>query len=317
MLGELIKTGITRIAMKTFKVSHSSADLPRLVQNIKTEADDKLRKFSIQQILDKQLSTKNFSYDFDLSNSRAGGQRKSVQKLKDIIFKAVKKRIVYLEYAKEELVSNGSQNSVFIKLVSPYVRTYVTPTSSIRTEDNTWQKALNRYRKYINYKCIKHGVPLKISQISFNSTLHPNDLETYRSLPREGASIRYCLTASFAVKLTLYSFSAYEAMVESYGDNNPLGIYSYDDFEKYLINKVKDNDAASIDTMKRYKDADSWNARDFPRRGTVRPYAGLEKYYAPEKVFLVLDEMQKVLMTLSRKTTYDTAAFNIGNSSNS
>jgi hypothetical protein len=36
---------------------------------------------------------------------------------------------------------------------------------------------------------------------------------------------------------------------------------------------------------------------------------------AVEKIFLVLEEMQQVIKTLSRKSNYDTAAFNIGSDS--
>jgi hypothetical protein len=85
---------------------------------------------------------------------------------------------------------------------------------------------------------------------------------------------------------------------------NPLKISTYDEYEKTLRGTDR----------RQFKRSDNWIYEDLTTRSITRYYPGMEKYAAPEKIFLVLDEMQQVVKTLSRKTSYDTSAFNIGSS---
>lgn len=296
--------------MKTFKVPISSADLPRLVRKFREDADKRLREFCTKQILDKKLSTKTFSYDFDLSNSRSGGQRKSIQKLKDLIYKAVKKRILYLDYVRQgDMVVNGGTNSVFIQLYSPCMQVSGrVPSDLLRTK---WATSINRYCRYLNFKCIKYGIPINLST-SFSHVIHPDDQQKWEKRSGE-VTVRLNMTASITVKLVLYSFPAYENFLM-----DPAGkdIKSYEDYEQYVKTKVSEGDTSWKPIAEMYKNQSNWRVRDFPRRGSIRYYRGLEKYYCAEKLFLILDEMQQVIKAFSRKTSYDTTAFNIGSDEN-
>ena len=301
--------------MQTFKVPRSSSDLPYQVNRLRTDINDILRKFGTEKILEKKLSTKTFNYEFDLSGLRVGGQRKSVQKFRDIIFKAIKKQVPYLEYTKDgEMLQNSTAtNAVMIKLVSPWITVTQTPSETINSIQNGthYVKSLIRYLAFLRHKCIRRGIPLDFPMSSVFE-IHPEDLARYSLwssvYQEESITFKVRVRSTINVKLVTYEYSPYVDWVHA---GNVLGtrpdlehIKSYADYEAHISN---------VETARlRYLDQRNWTASDMNSRNRLGSYPGTEKYACPEKLFLILDEIQQVAKTLSRKTSYDTAAFNIG-----
>jgi hypothetical protein len=295
--------------MKTYRVPRGSADLPETVRQLRNTARLKLLQFGTQKILEKKLSTKTFNYEFDLVNYRSGGQRKSIQKIKDLIQKAVKKQIPYLDYVYggDILNCNGAQNSALIPMASQYEMVTLTRNSRYPIDVLTrrqWYKAISRYCRYINYKNIQNGIPLHLG-LSFNAEIHPSDTEAYLkwsdTSSRSELNIRARTIGHISVSLVKFMYTPYTSIVNG---ANPLKISTYDEYEKTLRGTDR----------RQFKRSDNWIYEDLTTRSITRYYPGMEKYAAPEKIFLVLDEMQQVVKTLSRKTSYDTSAFNIGSS---
>jgi hypothetical protein len=299
--------------MQTFKIARQNANLPELVRKLRTDSDKVLREFGTKQILAKQLSTKTFNYEFDMVDSRAGGRRKSIQKLKDILLKAVKKELPYLEYCKSgDLLVNGGATNIGINLQMPYQAVTFTRNLSEQTvmSRTKYVRGVERYLRYINHKCIKAGIPIHLDW-SRNAmvTVHPEDLPDYeRWNSGRGPDIkcRAKYAGTVDVRLTFYEFSTYMRVASGTAPIEGVTINTYADFEKYLV------ETNNAQMLREYRDAGCWTHRDMGRRGNLATYPGCEKYSSPEKIFLVLDEIVKVIKTFSRITTYDTTAFNIG-----
>lgn len=304
--------------MQTFKVPRSSSDLPQQVQRLRTDADSILRKFGTQKILEKKLSTKTFNYEFDLSGARSGGQRKSIQKLRDIIIKSVKKQIPYLDYTRDgDILQNSTaSNAVMIKLTSHWMTVTQTPTGLVEEVGYAlpYVKSLKRYLTFLRYKCIRNGIPIDVPMRLVFET-HPDDIERHtlwnNKRKTTGLSFRIRVKATISPKLYMHEYPGYVQLTQSMLDspNNEMAwIDSYEKFEEYLTG------LNSPELLRAYHNPRNWNGADITGRRSVLFITGSEKYTSPEKVFLVLDEIQQVIKTLSRKTSYDTAAFNIGSS---
>lgn len=302
--------------MQTFRVPRSSSDLPHQVHTLRSNADSILRKFGTQKILEKKLSTKTFNYEFDLTGLRSGGQRKSVQKLRDIISKAVKKQIPYLEYTMDELLQNSTaQNAVKIMVTSPWITVTKSRADAIAAmvDNLKYTKTLKRYTKYLRHKCIKYGIPLDFN-VRNSVEIHPDDLERHDRWQHGPVSVDTCtfkLRVRFVITPSLcsYSYNSYLHLlrdVESGLAPDLKDIDSYYKYESYLLSN------GSPESIKAYKDEENWTSNELVTRGREQYYKGAEKYASPEKLFLILDQIQQVVKTLSRKTSYDTEAFNIG-----
>jgi hypothetical protein len=298
--------------MQTFKVPRSESDLPRQLQKMRLEAEEKLRVFCTKKILDHKLSTKTFNYQFDISGARAGGQRKSVQKLKDILYKAVKKQVPYIEYIAggDIIINSTSSNAVALKIVSPYMTFDVEPWDSISTlsERMHWVRSMRRYTKYLNFKCMRGGIPLNLERIRFTHETHPEDMNAFHAWNQTQASpckVRMRITLTAKLSIRGYFYDEYVRVITN---NLVDGINTYEDYENYLIEYKHNERLASL------RDVRNWETFDITSRRVPTFYPGVEKYVSAEKIFLILEELQQVIKTLSRKVSYDTAAFNIGSS---
>lgn len=299
--------------MRKFKLPQNVSDLSSLIIKMRTDASNKLSKFCTQQILDKRLSTKTFNYEFDISGSRSGAQRKSVQKLKEILYKHVKKQIPYLEYIRggEQFLFplSNRPNGIGIKLESPYFPVTVSrlePSfADVASDSLKWKKSIERYCRFLRYKAIKNGIPISLSP-GFEFSIHPEDEAAYETWwkTRSGeATFRVKAVSTVKAELVIYQFANYAAIVTSAPE---LSITSYEEYQKHII---KEGDET---TIRRFKDPDRWTASPLTSRSRVEYYPGLERYSTSEKIFTVLDEMIKVITTFTRRVQYDTSAFNVG-----
>jgi len=303
--------------MQTFKVPRSSSNLPREVNKLRVDAEEKFKHFCTKMIVDSKLSTKTFNYQFDMCGSRSGGQRKSVQKLKDILLKAVKKQVPYLEYMSggDLLFNNNGANSVNIKLVSPYMMLTIPDGNevSLLLESAKWVKVMRRYFRFLNYKCMRNGISLNIDRIRTNVEGHADEHDTYRQWtnnrgPKSDFTGRFKITLTAKVSIRGYSHDAYLRY-------NPLGVEpipGVDTHEKLAQHFLENN---QLDNLRAYRNVEIWDTYDITSRRGLSVYPDSERFMAVEKIFLVLEEMQQVIKTLSRKSNYDTAAFNIGSDS--
>lgn len=290
--------------MRKFKLPMQSVSLVGVINEMRNQAATKLSAFCTKQILDKRLSTKTFKYDFDISGRRSGGQKKSVQKLREILYKHVKKHIPYVEYIKsgEDFfsVQANHSNRVMFNLESPYLRVTLTNLSIVDSMMNhRWLRSLHRYARFLNHKSIRNGIPLSVEVLNPQREVHPDDLKTVEALSyRTGpTTVRVKLKAKLSVNLCAWEHPDYLQWAQE--------DCTYDEYEAYL-----ETDDTLKAALKSYRDGSSWIKRDLVRR--VLPYPGGEKYQTAEKIFLVLDEMIKVITTLTRRVEYDAAAFNIG-----
>ena len=298
--------------MQIFKLPQSSAELPTLINRIRQESDNKLSAFCSNQILEKGLSTKTFKYDFDMGGTRSGSQRKSVQKLREILFKYVKKQLLYLDYVKggDMVTLDGRYNNrVSIRVESPYIRTTFTRSNqSVDTlgKESKWYKSLTRYCRYLKYKAIRNGIPIVLTP-DVSVEAHPEDQEKRENWTASKGPfvMRLKLTGRIAVSLSMFRYDPYARAAER--KTLPEGI---DTYAKYEVMLASNPDHA--EELKRYKNPDSWTFHDIGSRYRSNNFPGAERYLVAEKAFLVLDEMIQVMKTLSRRVQYDTSAFDIG-----
>jgi hypothetical protein len=303
--------------MQTFKVPRSSSNLPREVNKLRVDAEEKFKHFCTKMIVDSKLSTKTFNYQFDMCGSRSGGQRKSVQKLKDILLKAVKKQVPYLEYMSggDILFNNNGSNSVNIKISSPYMMLTIPADSEVSymLENAHWVKSIRRYFKFMNYKCMRNGISLHMDRIRTTVEGHPEEHAPYKQWTQD-RNQKPDFTGRFKITLTAkVSIRGYEH--DAYLRHNTIGIEplpGVDTHEK-LAEYWAERDV--VGSLQRYRDVSTWGTYDITSRRGLSVYPDSERFMAVEKIFLVLEEMQQVIKTLSRKSNYDTAAFNIGSDS--
>lgn len=293
--------------MRKFKLPVTSGNLVGLIHEMRTGAAAKLSAFCSQQILDKKLSTKTFKYDFDIAGRRSGGQRKSVQKLREILYKHIKKQIPYLEYVSSGdsflTMHSSRSNQVIFNLESYYTKVTLTSAGDIARELHNlpWRKSIVRYSRFLNYKALRKGIPLNTVLTSFNHHIHEDDQEAYNRWTEgrnaESISVRIKMKVKLVVTISSYEYRRYT-------ESRPPYINSYDDYEKTLSGRDL------ID----FRDSDSWVTSDLTSTTASRSntHPGYEKYHTAEKIFLVLDDLLKVITTLTRRVQYDTAAFNIG-----
>jgi hypothetical protein len=296
--------------MQTIKLPRSSGNYIQQVRQLRTLIDNKLTAFCTKKVVESGLTTKTFSYQFDLMGSRSGGQRKSVQKLRDLIQKAVKKQVPYLEYMEGgDLLKNTTQvQSVQLEMKSPWMVYRMTRGDRIReiTPTTPWVKSMTRYLKFLNHKCVRKGIPLNVRMRSMSEEVHPDDIEGYETWYSSGAhqpiNVRARITYIARISLVEYYYSPFTDNIDNHDT------HTYEEYEQWL-------EANPDSTYPRhsYYDVDNWIVNSLENRHiTVNP--GSQKYKAPEKIFLELDSLQKVVKTLSRKASYDVAAFNIGSS---
>lgn len=303
--------------MRKFKLPQSTQDLSGLIQKMRTDSAVKLSKFCTKQILDKRLSTKTFNYEFDISGTRSGGQRKSVQKLREILWRHVKKQIPYLEYIRgsDNYVQPISHrpNAVMINLESQYFP--ITVSRADRDPFGTaldlrWTKSLQRYCRRMRYKCMRAGIPLSLSEET-NCEFHPDDVAPYEQWnnKRQGELlVRVKIRMVVIAELSIYQYSDY---IRSHQNGQIPEVKSYLDYEKYL------EGPAFATQRRRFHNVNNWSISALTSPSRVTPYPGYERFTTAEKIFTVLDEMIKVLTTLTRRVQYDTAAFDVGSIENS
>lgn len=302
--------------MRKFKLPVTSGNLVELINEMRTGAAAKLSAFCSQQILDKRLSTKTFKYDFDIAGRRSGGQRKSVQKLREILLKHVKKQVSYLEYVRSGdafmTVHSSRSNQIAFKLESPFFKVSITNEDYDLTGKvvaSKWARGILRYSRFLNYKAIQSGTPLNCSVENLNFEISPDDLADYENWcaagtrDRVGITLKLRASAKFTVKIAAYEYPGFT-------QSRPPGVNTYSEFESYLAKMIGPSRDIALSA---YRNSSNWRARDLAGISYVNgDYSGSEKYYTAEKIFLALDEMIKVIVTLTRRVQYDAAAFNIG-----
>ena len=152
--------------MQTFKLPRSTGNYSLQVRQLRTLIDNKLTAFCTKKVLDRGVSKKTFKYHIDLVLNRSGGQRKSLQKLRDIIQKAVKKQVPYLEYVDGgDMLKNSSQtSSLQLELKSPWMTYTLAHGDRInhKTREMPWVKSMTRYVRFLNYNGIRKGIPIHI-----------------------------------------------------------------------------------------------------------------------------------------------------------
>jgi hypothetical protein len=184
---------------------------------------------------------------------------------------------------------------------------------SYMLENAHWVKSIRRYFKFMNYKCMRNGISLHMDRIRTTVEGHPEEHAPYKQWTQD-RNQKPDFTGRFKITLTAkVSIRGYEH--DAYLRHNTIGIEplpGVDTHEK-LAEYWAERDV--VGSLQRYRDVSTWGTYDITSRRGLSVYPDSERFMAVEKIFLVLEEMQQVIKTLSRKSNYDTAAFNIGSDS--
>lgn len=189
--------------------------LTGMVNRIKMSILKKFRAFYIKRVHETDLApTKTFSFDFDISSSGVA-HRKSVSKLKALIVKNLVKNTPAVALAENEfLPADGANSSIRINMFRlelgankppvnkkvlqrllgenrldqksieditfVQIRNYSRISSSIIRSTVKYLQ-LERYLRYLEYQCRKHGVPVSL-QIGYDLD-EGNSTDTYNVYP--------------------------------------------------------------------------------------------------------------------------------------
>jgi hypothetical protein len=293
--------------MKIIKVPLRQTNLASRIVGLRTRSREILNKFCIDKVRESKLSTSSFSYDFDLAGRTSlATKKKSVQRLFELLYKSVKKQIPYVEYIKGGEMFNTTRITgeyAKIKLTSPYLAViFDEQHNDIHDEivNLKWLKSKHRYMRYLNQKSIEFGAPLFVG-FTYEHEVHPDDTNLCHEICEGrniGGLIRVKLNITLTVRVGVWNDPAYEEFLES---DRGYGIKTHDEY----VSIMRENSETSYYAY----DPAQWT---FTLARNARYVRGAEKYLCMEKLFVMLDQMQKVLKTFSRITTYDTAAFTIG-----
>lgn len=303
--------------MRTFKIKASNTSLRVRAEQLRRDSNDVLSKFCTQKILDSNLATKTFNYEFDFAGRQNGALRKSAQKLRDILYKAVKKKIIFLDYsANGDLLKNypaGGNGGIFTLKSWPFKHTIPGGSGTAdrrgEFEQIKYSKIITRYCRYLNYLAVKNKIPLHLTP-SFSLHVISSQVEDYQKwvvskTARLEPPKQYevYITCEVSVLLNTYVYRNFRAT---------LDYRNIAEMETYLQNKASEDPQAAR-ALKDLGNLNNWAANPYHGRIGARSIPDEDiRFRAPEKMFLILNSMQKVICSFTRLTSYDTQAFNVG-----
>lgn len=289
--------------MKIIKVPLRRTDLSGRIIALRSKTRAILNQFCIDKVRESKLSTSSFSYEFDLAGKVSlATQKKSVQRLVELLYKSVKKQTPYVEYMKGGEMFNTSRitaEMVKIKLMSPYIAIDFAKEDDLVTvmHRSKWYRGKRNYFRYLNREAVKFGLPIQVTT-DYETEVHPDDHELYSEIilaEKTEDSIRARFNLTVYLNVGYWVNTSYQEFLETEAG------YGINTHEEYL---------QTLGVTER----DPYNPDQWTFYGTryTTYHRGQEKFMCMEKLFVVLDKLQKVLKTFSRITTYDTAAFTIG-----
>lgn len=284
--------------MKKIKLPVTSANLATRIASIRETAKKKLTKFMIDKVVENKLGIRTFNFEFDFKGDRDGGQRKSVQKFRDIILKSVEKQIPYIQYTEDGLfLKNDSRDSVSLNLILRPELVEISRTRSVRPERFKQVKLIKRYIRLLNRKFIKGKFCVRIEAEETFKIL-PEHRDAFDAAGKKQQSTSVYVTPTLFVRIKLCTWHH-----EAYGNRRVRE--EYPTLEQYIESYKRDYPNSDIYAPQ------SWTTITLVPT-SQRRVIGLENFSIPERFFLHIKDIEKVVKTFARVTSYDSTAFNIG-----
>ncbi|MNK27624.1 hypothetical protein D3C87_459860 [compost metagenome] len=294
--------------MKTLRLPLQKTSLSTRIATLRNDIKARLKKFCIDKVIEHKLAPRTFSFEFDLDGTRDGGQKKSVQRMQALLYKNLLKRIPYLVHAKRgEFLKyeNSNRLGIVLQLPTPIpVKINANSDVQIAFEQSPKILAFKKYFKRINRHLREQGQCLKLES-SFEYHVPKGESMKYANA-REQQSHQVIMFSGM-VYVHFYIGVWYHRAYMDRRQNSAarsLGIKSQKEYVDAVLAGKLENSTNIVTS------SDAWRFQTFREIYSVKDCLGY--YLSTEKLFLILDEMQTVLKTLSRNTTYDPSAFNIG-----
>lgn len=303
--------------MKTMKLAVSRTSLATRIAALRKDSRARLKKFCIDTVVSKKLAARTFSFEFDFSGERDGTMKKSIQRMRELILKSVEKQIPYVSYASGGLIlRNRSSQGVLIevKLFPKTIKIKRGQHVEDILEDVKDIKSIRRYCRRLNREAIKAGQTLSINLVP--SWQFPNNEESVKFNDLQNKSRDFEMDLSI-VPVIKVNVNVGVWVLTTYNDlmlRAPTLRSRYPEVDDFIA-AIQRKDRDLVDFGVNVEDVysrDLWffhNPPDSQRNGRTE---GHSRYRVPEKMFLIINQMQRILKTFARISSYDSSAFNIG-----
>lgn len=293
--------------MKTIRLPVNSTSLSTRIYALRNDIRARLKKFCIDKVVEHKLAPRSFSFEFDLEGQRDGGQKKSIQKLQGLLEKSLLKQMPYLAYAKSgQFLKYASNNRLVTKLYLPApipVRVSASNDMQSSFENSPKIRALKKYFKRINHALREQGQCLGVAA-NFSYEIPKSESMKYANARESNTEKVVFVTGVVNIdfQIGIWTHRTWLDRREDSSVSRFNGQHGWIEHIKANRNSEANRRALSSDTY--------WRLYSIREIVSLKHLLGY--YMSTEKMFLILNEMQQVLKTLSRVTTYDPSAFNIG-----